>query len=102
MPNIRLDDDGWTPLHWYAWQGNLETAKYLIEYEMCDINAKSAAGFTPLHKAAEANRVEIIKLLLDSGADINALDMFGDSALAIAERYGALDAVELLMYRSIT
>ena len=35
----------------------------------CDVNARSAQGYTPLHVAAWHGHLSIVKLLLDSGAD---------------------------------
>jgi ankyrin repeat protein len=44
-------------------------------------NHNSHWGTTPLHAAAHANRAEIAKLLIDHGADVNALDLDGKTPM---------------------
>lgn len=41
-----------------------------------DVNIRHPLGWTALHTAAINNKAEIIKVLLDNGADINAGDNF--------------------------
>ena len=43
-----------------------QIARYLI-INKADIEAKSLNGYTPLHKAAMENHVEIAKLLVEAG-----------------------------------
>ncbi len=52
-----------------------------------------------LHAAAENGWVEIVRLLLDKGADPDKLDTFGWSALTIAARQGRFEVVRLLVER---
>lgn len=60
---------------------------------------KSKLGF-PLYAAALAGRLEIARVLLDRGADVNAETMgFHCTALAAASAYGRLDMVKLLIGR---
>lgn len=49
--------------------------------------------------ARQAGTVEILELLLDHGADINAVDSEGRSALLIAAKYGPLGTVQMLVAR---
>jgi ankyrin repeat protein len=61
---------------------NLDACKTLIEYES-DLNAPDNGGSTPLMWAiqnATPEELEIIELLLDSGADVNRVDMNGLTA----------------------
>jgi hypothetical protein len=47
-----------------------------------DINVNEKCdGLTPLHKAARSGHSEIVKLLLDHGADVNAKTDYGYSAI---------------------
>lgn len=46
--------------------------------------------------ACKAGRIDIVQLLLDHGADINATNANGDNALAIARESGNTDIVNLL------
>lgn len=43
--------------------------------------SKSNLGWTPLHLASYFGHKEAVELLLDHGADINAVNDFGDTAL---------------------
>lgn len=73
------DDYGYTPLHEAVFKRDLITAAYLIS-KGADIKARSKKGCTPLHIAA-AGRPQITKLLIEAGADVNALDENGLSPL---------------------
>jgi ankyrin repeat protein len=46
------------------------------------VNAKNSDGFTPLHCAAlMEDNVDILHLLVENGADLEAQDNHGDRAL---------------------
>ncbi|MCD6047386.1 MAG: Ankyrin [Gammaproteobacteria bacterium] len=73
-------------------------------YSKLDIEKIIAAGAklknskvsdTPLMNAVK--RPDILKLLLDKGADVNAQNDFGKTALMYAIQYGNLDAVKILI-----
>ena len=61
-----------------------------------DLNARDAAGQTPLMLAAARNKPHICQLLLDAGADPLLIDNDGNDALLIANAAGARE-VELLL-----
>ncbi|MEM7067339.1 MAG: ankyrin repeat domain-containing protein, partial [Pseudomonadota bacterium] len=65
-------------LHKAARNGDLEAVNLLIE-SVTDLNATDGEGETALHKAAKANKAEIITRLLDVGADplISGMGPFG-------------------------
>ena len=75
-------------------KNDIETVKKLIKMGV-SVN-KFSGGKSPLMYAARYNRVEIIKLLVEKGADIKAVDKHGSSAFVYAKRAGANDAQELL------
>jgi len=58
-------------------EGNMEEVKKLLKEDPNLINAKDWNGETPLHKAAINGHVELVKLLLEEGANPNALSYEG-------------------------
>lgn len=50
-----------------------------------------------LHLAAESGNVEIVKILIDNGADINALTNLGDTPMDRAIIFNNINVVELLL-----
>ena len=50
----------------------MERVREMLE-EGADPNAKDKDGNTPLHKAADEGRFDVVKLLLERGADPNII-----------------------------
>ncbi len=81
MNDIALNDDGMTELHLAAYHGELDWVQNCIEGGL-DVNARDNDEFTPLHWAADMGMVcpdnnereEIVRLLIEAEADINARD----------------------------
>jgi len=69
--NRNSSTTGSTEAHRYAQEGNVEGLKGVIGKQEHLVNAKDANGWTPLHEGARAESLEVVKLLLDKGADIN-------------------------------
>jgi ankyrin repeat protein/HEAT repeat protein len=77
------------PLGRACWLGRQETAKLLL-----DAGVNPDAG---LSEAALGGHVELMRLLLDRGANVNAKSEGGHTALHNAALQGGLKAVELLL-----
>ncbi|MCA9507576.1 MAG: ankyrin repeat domain-containing protein [Myxococcales bacterium] len=60
----------------------LDVIKGLIKWG-ADTNVKDKTGLTPLMKAALAGNIEIVQLLIGSGALLDEKDNFGNSALSL-------------------
>ena len=50
-----------------------------------------------LHEAARKGNVEIVKMLLKEGADVNARDKYGRTALYVAAWRGHVEIVKMLL-----
>ncbi len=61
------------------------------------LNARNLAGKTALHEAALAGNLAFARFLLDSGADVNAVDETGKTPLTDAIEASRTDAVRLLL-----
>jgi uncharacterized protein len=86
---------GETPLMMAALKGRTEWAKKLIER-----GAKvQKPGWSPVHYAATGPSTELLTMLLDRGAEINALAPNRNTPLMMAARYGSEDNVKLLLQR---
>lgn len=70
---IKLQDER-NPLHQAAENGCLPLAEYLVKECKISVNSGDVFGVTPLHLAAGKNHVDLMKFLLDEGANINAQD----------------------------
>lgn len=98
----RSDGNGKTPLMVAAKSGNSKIVQYLISAG-ADVNAaqtggNNEVGKTPLHNAViHKNNVGVIRMLIDNGANLNATDENGKTALMGAAFFGGLDAVKLLV-----
>ena len=85
--------NGWTALHFAVQKGHKEIVVLLLssgayKADKNDINARNCIGETALHVAARLGREEIgdeiINLLIARGADVNAKDDIGYTAVKLA------------------
>jgi len=61
----------------------LETVKLLAEHGV-DVNAPGQYGWTALHAAAYQGLTDVIEYLVSKGADVNQMDVFGQTPLSIS------------------
>ncbi|TSK62665.1 Ankyrin repeat domain-containing protein SOWAHC [Bagarius yarrelli] len=77
---------GFTCMHWAAKLGKHELFAQIVNFARqrgiaLDVNARSSAGYTPLHLAAMHNHIEVIKLLVGAcDADVDVRDYSGKKA----------------------
>ena len=94
------DKKGWTALHIAAFGGTSDNIAALLEAGS-DVNARTTAkGFTPLHIAAGfgTRYPEMITALLNAGANVEARDKNGWTALRFAAAAGGtLETITALL-----
>ena len=116
------DDDHSTPLHFAAEYGRVEVVHMLLEHAANPgaddddrktaflvvleyVNARDAEGKSPLHLASQGSNHEsqnvnlcnVVRLLLEHGADVNALSNGRSTPLHIAARRGRIEVVRVLL-----
>jgi ankyrin repeat protein len=95
-------EDGWTPLHLAAFFGNLDIARELLRRGAV-IDARSLSGnVTPLLSACAGDHTLLASLLIAAGADVNAKQDGGHTALDSARRNRNVDILELLRVAGAT
>jgi uncharacterized protein len=97
LVTARSSDDG-TALHFAAFFGQPEAAAFLVE-RGADVRAVASTfgNVQPLHSAAAAPSREIVHLLLEAGADANARQGGGFTALQAAAQNGDPDMARDLL-----
>lgn len=82
----------------------LKEYNQLTEYlgiELTDVNQKSNFGDYPIHIASVRGDMNEMKILLDNGANINAIGEHGYTALHNAVEQGHIKMVEFLLNQGI-
>ena len=88
-------NEGTTCLIFATYRGHTETVRYLVGLPQVDVNRKNNKGLTALHCAANHNHADVMEVLIDAGADIEAKDDdTGSSPLHLSR---GLDVVKLLV-----
>ena len=121
---------GTTALHIAAEKGHLKIVQYLLKIEKCDDclvvfyaakggdydtlhfllsrkkvyldSCDSALNYIPLHIAIENGHVESVKLLVETGADVNLAELrTGKTPLHVAAENGNLETVKFLLGKQV-
>jgi len=79
-----------------SYNGDLETVKKLIKENPDLVNSRNSTGRFPLEMAAQTGQTDIVKFLLENGADVN-LNRGGATALHMAAIYGGKTEVITLL-----
>jgi hypothetical protein len=97
------DAFGRSPLHWAVITGNINAVEALIEYG-ASTTCVDKQGMTPLHAvylAPSSSQVQCGRLLVDSGADVNALDAWKRTPIRIAAGFNntSLEFLNMLIQK---
>ncbi|MBK8594654.1 MAG: ankyrin repeat domain-containing protein [Holophagales bacterium] len=98
-PDTHIDyGENWvTPLMMACWHGEKEIVEALLAAG-ADVNVQAPDWReTALEKAVSRGHVEIARLLIDKGANLESRNKPGSTALALASAAGELEMVELLL-----
>jgi uncharacterized protein len=95
MDHSEPDEEDVEALLEAAGEGDLEEVRRLVQQDRRLLNANGV--WTPLTAASEQGQVEVIRYLLDEGAQVNLRDRSGDSALDEVCYHGQLEAASLLL-----
>ncbi|MBN3276497.1 IKBD inhibitor, partial [Polyodon spathula] len=98
------DEDGDTILHIYTAKGLREFAYAAAEHlrELGKLDSKEHKGKTPLLVAVTANQPAIVQDLISLGADVNACDIKGQTALHLAATYGFPSVMRAVLYGGLS
>lgn len=91
------DNEGMAPLHLAVMGGHLLTTKALLEAVDPQSATNSAQSGAILLLATKSNYFNIVKLLVDSGVNINHRDPNGETALHVSARYGHIECAQILL-----
>ncbi len=84
-------------IHQAAKEGKFDAVKKMLKEDPDLVNAVDSDGLTPLHLAAEHGHRQIVELLLQEGADINAKSGFKRTPLHFAASSGHDEIVRLFI-----
>uniref|UniRef100_A0A8C3HNJ2 BCL3 transcription coactivator n=1 Tax=Chrysemys picta bellii TaxID=8478 RepID=A0A8C3HNJ2_CHRPI len=97
---MALDRHGQTSVHLACEHGSPRCLRELLEWgsNRPELEARNYEGLTPLHVSVATSNRDTVLLLLEHGADIDAVDIkSGRSPLLHAVENNSLDMVELLI-----
>ena len=92
------DVDGKSPLHTAAKSGRAELVRYLLECD-CDIEMRDERGMSPLHYAVLTSH-KVVSILLDAGADVDAVNETGETPCDLAARLDRVRDKRLMSART--
>jgi ankyrin repeat protein len=84
-----------------AKSGDVSTTKRWAHCNSDSCTVVDEYSYTPLIIAAWKGHVEVVRVLLDWGAEVNTRDTWEETALHNAARYGKLSVVQLLVERGV-
>ncbi|KAM7251197.1 hypothetical protein ACFE04_023080 [Oxalis oulophora] len=81
---------------WHAHQNDAAAVRKLLEEDQSLVHARDYDSRTPLHVASLHGWIDVVKCLIEFGADVNAQDRWKNTPLADAEGAKKHNMIELL------
>jgi ankyrin repeat protein len=95
--NVDVTSEGWTAMHHAAVNNHADIIPFLVRCG-ADVNRQNAeSNQTPLQLAVEENAIDVVRALLENGADPDRTVTPLSPPLARAAREGYLEIVKLLI-----
>lgn len=84
-------------LHTASYYENVEAVKIILKHDKSIVNYQSDIdGWTPLHDAVLKGNVQIVKILLENGADPRVPNFKNETPIDMATKFGKGEIVKLL------
>ena len=93
-----VNKPGWAPIHYAATNGHLDITQFLMA-NGAQVNSLSPSETTPLMMSIGSGNDQLIKYLLDNGADLRLRNHEGYTAIDVAQLFGKDDIRDGLMSR---
>src|SRR5690606_10080713 len=87
---------GRTAIDWAIYHGHLDVVELLLDKEV-SLNQGSEFGSSLLMKATHAGKAEVVGALIARGANVNAKDWRGRTALMYAAEYRHSEIAQILL-----
>lgn len=75
---------------------SLSDVQKIIDDNVTDLNLKTDGGWTPLMFAVSHGNAEIVRILVEAGADVWLLNRQNEDVFHLAQKKGFLDILEIL------
>jgi len=97
IPKDLFDNSGYHALHSAVAGNQIQAVLVMIDHFKIDVNLRSKSNQTPLMIAANYGYNELIKILCDRGADVNAQENTKFSALTYTVKLGFVSTFSYLL-----
>ncbi|KAI3893439.1 hypothetical protein MKX03_020283, partial [Papaver bracteatum] len=94
-------EDGRGCLHFAAAGGSLQVCKYLLEKLKLDVDSRDGEGSTPLYHACAEGHFDMVRYLLEKGANPDASNDTNRTPLHQAAKSGDTRIINLLLSRGV-
>jgi len=91
------DIDGWNALLVASISNYPNFVIELLEYPNIIVDYTNKSGSTSLMLCADKNMIDCVKILIDKGADVNKIDIYGYNSLMCASFCGYTECTKILI-----
>lgn len=74
----------------------MDAVRILVQYK-ADTNHRCNRGWTALHESVSRNDLEVMEILVSTGAKVESKNAYGITPLFVAAQSGQLDALRFLV-----